>query len=111
VRKGLALVCLFVLACDPGYQLTGTVESSAGKPIAGAQVTAVCPKPPNPSATSDATGKLDGKGTGFFADDCTIEVTAPGHAKQVLPVAANCAKRYLGSCLHVDVKAVLAPTP
>jgi hypothetical protein len=111
VRTRLALVCLLLAACDPGYQLTGTVESSAGKPIASAQVTAVCPKPPNPTATSDAAGKIEGRGTGFFADDCTIEVSAPGYAKQSLLVNPNCKKRYLGSCLHVELKAVLAPIP
>ena len=111
MTKRLALIALLLSACDPGYQLTGSVESSTGKPVAGAQVTSVCPRPPSPSATSDAAGKLDGRGMGFFADECTIEVGAPGFAKQVLPVTPNCKERYLGSCLHVEVKAVLAPSP
>ena len=102
---------LIVTGCDPGYQLTGTVKSSTtGAPIAGASAQAICASPPAPSATSDAAGTFHGSGVGFFADDCRIEVSAKGHETQSFPVGANCRQRHLGSCLHVEVNAVLKPS-
>ena len=109
---GWMLVLTFpAAACDPGYQLTGTVKSSTGAPIAGASVTAVCARPPLPSAVADATGTLNGRGVGFFADDCKLEVSAPGFGKQTFDVRSTCRARSMGSCLHVDITAVLTPEP
>lgn len=65
--------------------------------------------PPKPAATSNADGKLHARDLGFFADDCTIEVRAPGYRTERFPVGGVCTDRYLGSCLSVEILAVLSP--
>lgn len=106
-----AWTCALVLlvGCDPGYQLTGTVRSSSEAPIAGAVAKALCDEPPRPEGRSDAAGNLHGAGLGFFADDCAIEVSAPGYRAERFSVATTCSRRLGGSCVHVDLRAVLAP--
>ena len=98
---------LLLTACDPGYRLTGTVKDSDGKPIAGALARAVCARPPMPSATSDGTGKFSHRSVGYFAEDCTIEVSASGYKAQTFPLGPSCRKRSMGSCLEVEIDAVL----
>ncbi len=99
--------------CDPGYRLGGSVRDTNGAPIAGATAATVCAhnEPPLPSTQSDAHGSFAGIGVGFFGLDCDIEVRAAGHATVRYPVRSLCTHESLGSCLTVEVAAVLTALP
>lgn len=104
------LALLALLACDPGYRMSGRVHAKGGRPIAGALAQTECPdgKPPLPGGTSDAQGKLDAAGVGGFREDCVVEVSAPGYAAVELPVSEICSERsrFYG-CLAVELEVEL----
>jgi len=97
---------------DPDFEMEGTVSTSAGAPIAGANVMLECPGDPRGSieTTSDVTGHFHGGAIGWQPANCGIRVSAPRHANYVVPIMKVCVERSThidNACLRAVVHATL----
>lgn len=111
--RACAVALLLVAGCDPAWKMSGSVRGDGDTPIANATISTRCPenRAPLPSTTTDASGVIRGGGVGFFGDNCTIEVAAPGYQTRTFPVNSVCKVRAMGSCTEVDLRRVtLTPT-
>ncbi len=115
----ILLGCVFVSAgCDRGWNLQGRVRTRAPSseealPVDGATVQVGCNDDVPLQAQSNAKGVVNLSRLGPIADDCTVEVSAPGLESQTFTVAELCTHRYGPDevCGTLELDAVLAPPP
>jgi hypothetical protein len=81
-----AAAAMATAACDPVYDVQGTVHDPAGAPIVGAAVTKSCPSGRTEHETTDAAGQFSfgGVGGSFEAGKCSLTIDAPGYTRLTL---------------------------
>lgn len=90
--SALAVLALGTAACDPNWSGTGHVVDAAGKPVASATVSLVCPSGRSGSSKVDATGAFSfgGVGSAFEAPKCSVEIAAPGYVTRTVRTSDLC---------------------
>tara|TARA_R110002096_G_scaffold350395_3_gene543619 strand:- start:67318 stop:67707 length:390 start_codon:yes stop_codon:yes gene_type:complete len=89
------LLLVFAAACDPGFELQGTVHDEKGKPVSGATIHVSCGDNGIAVAetTSDALGRFLGRAIGWRPLDCTVDASASGYEAFSEPIALFCTKK------------------
>jgi hypothetical protein len=88
----VALLALFVGACDPTYAVEGTVAQTGGAGIGGATVKMSCPSGHDATVTTDARGHFSfgGVGGAFEAGTCSLVVEALGFRSRTVRTIDVC---------------------
>lgn len=101
-----------LLACDPPFDMEGTVSTATGAPVAGAHVAIECPggSSVDAEATTDGAGRFHTRAIGWQPANCSVRISAPRLANYVTPIMRVCVKRpshIQNACLSVVIHAVL----
>ena len=94
VKQATFAVLMFAaLGCDPPIDVLGNVETTSGRPVAGATVRLTCSKVPRLSrriVTSNQTGHFLLEEMGCLPRECTIIVRHPDGRRKAFSANEYC---------------------
>lgn len=107
-----ALLCHAVLACDPGFDISGTVSDKFGAPIASVTVNLECPvrSHHNRNVLTDKSGKFQIRRIGCLERDCNVSMQQKGSDSKQYKVRDYCYKTHPAcgqGCNVVKIDAIL----
>jgi hypothetical protein len=106
VAVAATLGTITLTACDPSFQISGSIKDATGAPIPNAKVALVCGGDDMASeATSGPDGSVSYGRIGWYSDACVARVRATGFVTQELPIGHHCVRRYRGEAcqvVHID---------
>jgi hypothetical protein len=100
-------------ACDPAFQLNGTVKTPAGASVGGAKVRFSCDGVvQGKELETQANGSFSELRVGWYEDDCVVRIDARGYDPKELAIGPYCRERSTyrrGACIHVEVDTTVEP--
>lgn len=112
-RTALAAIlgAIALSACDPAFQIYGTVKDATGAPIPSAKLALVCEGDDmGRETTSCPDGSVRYDRVGWYPNACLARIRATGFVTQELPIGDHCVRRHgTEACLVVHIDTRLQP--
>ena len=95
-------------ACDPGFELEGSVVDAAGRPVENVAVALRCYGSDQASTVTDSLGQFRLHKIGIFGDECAIDAR-PGDGRAMsFTIMRHCLKLHgIDKCGHVKLNVQL----
>jgi hypothetical protein len=103
---------LTLTACDPSFQISGSIKDATGAPIPNAKLALVCEGDDmGEEAASAPDGSVRYGRVGWYSNACVARVRAAGFVTQELPIGDHCVRRHgTGACQVVHIDPRLQPS-